>query len=1829
MSLASPSYFAFLCSIGYDVSKVNELVKRVLCYGQLTARIALLEAYLCSGWAISEFSNDRLLLNTAFSNLCTEEQNIKVHAEYIFTVFDKLCTRIGAKDRICGTVLKFDNLAFNCRSCETKRQGFLCRNCFEHGGHFLHDYRYLQMDDYTICSCGDREKFNANFSCFLHSRKNEAHRLSSKELEMIMVTMKPILVELAEVIIINLRIMNMLNLNERQKSEIRSLQQSAVFRYVQKFGESTMPLWLGSSLASTIICLMLNRKIEDIACNRIRDHSLEVCKIEGLPELKPFKCENILSELIYWSCRTGFPENLSHLLVGWYLLAQRILRQTLDEKAVNNKALFSFILFSNISIIKEKEMLIDLFNVILYSCKECFIECENCLVPATVRYDGRSLFTKPLQMVLNPSCSQMLLLSKTFKELRCVLGDSNATEIFIGQKNFFAMWVDILVHLQGMIYTGGFKKLDDSLPNTISVAERLAWKTSFHLNDEVVVSILKTLRVDALSIQPSPIKTLLESIYYNLKIKQIISALAQVLKGIDHWCKQAGFNCNLMDFENENVGIANDALDFSLTFHLPLHRLLSNLIFVLKEHFKLSLSQIFDELKVDIHLLERILAHPVQLQCAVSEEPFNPAIKWNCSKYTRSKSPDISAPIDQDRFLIRAICSRLPTENLILTFFRRFKLLYDYLQNPEFLVRSINNGTFGDTKFSSPNHYNNVRSFMTLIAQLTTCPVSLNPYNLNEHEKEVTTALYIGDKTFSEIEDFLPTYSRCSKQCRQNLRNTLEKVADYMPPTVNTTVAINGFYKLKNRDSFDALFTLYRTARNPLDYSKAILNYTKWISDMIPDLPDHTRKNIWLPDLPVHNDHCNKLVNSRYLHQLIFLILRAYPKCSQGHENVLYLLINLLRIALKTRDKYSIREKALEDLYCVYENDDVLTNVLQRVKDSDFQGTMSLGGPCTESSPCEHCKPFSEDYIYDCFEEDDPLFNSPMVEKSTQTCLIIESQPQKVSVYGSETSIFCLLVELLATASAKKIDEALMDLSDQDRVKTLILNENPIEIRPGLQVWTEISHLCDLIRLVLQLSGNEDYLYDCLNTIPSAISVIEKSSTSNELKKEKLVSAEDSILGQFLKNKCTFDETQCCVICQGYKDDKPFGILSYKQKTDLASRQYLNLTTDGKNTEIVNLNELHKEFEIRLIDFALASHVDLQTPSKTSQKLEEILHSSQEIQPTFHTSTLNKESDSAQLENLLGTSSQRFVLPIRTIFDLYPLSECFGDDDQSETTVTESEDFVGIPVIDDSFPSSYFLSSNQSSFPVGEAGKKDERLKSSPVNKQHVDDLIDDDCTIAKPVSFFVDLTNCDFSDYLHFQSCGHHVHLECSYRFLSEGLCCPMCGRRCNTVVPNASMTDSSDVADIFIEENVKGNDDYTKGVNLAGFIRNQLESDLLQDFNSESRRCLIFLGNLFYLFRKTSNLAKEHFTYLIHSLYAIESKVDEVSPFMPIIFYDPLILIINLVILSDENPLDAFQKHVGSIYELGLVQSLVAIALSEYDLKNDKSYTIRQFLKELQSNLKMCGFVERKNKIYNTISKDHILALQFKIVAGLAYLKFSLLGDNWNQMTEKYISIILNDNQCSHEAFETLCKFIGLNVNGSITVSALNAKCWFWINQISAKKCDESVLKILSVATTFQGLAARSLLKPKIAQLPRTLDMLHLNVAQFKCPQCEHMPFSDHLKWNRNVTRLCLVCSVPFVSVDQPSKIFCCNQMKKTSLNHANKVCCAHLGIEMNVRNSAVSISTLEGASKNLGALYIDINGEADYAFTRQVALYLNKERFKFLQSEWIKLRLNPSIK
>lgn len=360
--------------------------------------------------------------------------------------------------------------------------------------------------------------------------------------------------------------------------------------------------------------------------------------------------------------------------------------------------------------------------------------------------------------------------------------------------------------------------------------------------------------------------------------------MAQALSQLEVWFK-------LIELDVNEVG------NRVCSFHLPLHRYFATFLQHAAVAHKVPVKVMLPIERPE--LMKSLIAHPLQtLTCynhiMAGDWAYNGlSIKTQALNYTQAHF--CNSTIDADIFLIQMVAAHLPSDDMI-----------DYLSNIYQLKALLNKYILNMDGASVMERTEiKIENAFTLIASLATHRVYLDMKEEETARLEIVTLLSTSDKTHSQVRDQLPY--KPGLIANAELIQILNEVAEYKPPEA---VEISGnltqgcFYPKESiwLKEYDPLMVLTRYAFRK-DFQSSLQRFASvarqsnlyshsslpWPPFRIPEPLD--------PDTGLANP--TGLLNSRYLHALIFMVLdKAAKPLIDVSQHLLSIVIYLLEMAL-------------------------------------------------------------------------------------------------------------------------------------------------------------------------------------------------------------------------------------------------------------------------------------------------------------------------------------------------------------------------------------------------------------------------------------------------------------------------------------------------------------------------------------------------------------------------------------------------------------------------------------------------------------------------------------------------------------------------------------------------------------------------------------------------------------------------------------------------------------------------------------------------------------------------------------------------------------------
>ena len=595
------------------------------------------------------------------------------------------------------------------------------------------------------------------------------------------------------------------------------------------------------------------------------EYQNEICN----PEYK-----NILNEFLFWCVFYEFPQNLVKFLLNLFV--------DHEYKAEFTRAFLSHYLSISTKSIRKNEILnVSLISVQLFSNESITIKALNkyCLLPIllstiynVINQPGLlipSIFSKDLNkphlcVDLNNSLIHQCLYWTPTVDLIQSLTHKTIAISFLKNFKIFTTWLQLLGYFQAININQ--RKLDDHVEY-----ELLTYQTSFQTELEFCSPIIW-------SFLPHFIKndenTLL--ILNSLELIEIV-----LFKWLD-----------LIEL--------ND-LKHKLTFHLPLHRFYSIFLFncLFIQNVKLSNLLVYDD-----YNLIKLLAFPLQAQIGCFEIKSNLWLR-NGQEMQEQVMMYIQYYLnDPDIFLLQLVLSKFKDNDLLM------KILLD----------RFNLNTFFTNESKSTLEM--LKSFFVFIAQLICIEPNLFTESRNSSRLEIISILCVDDRSFSEIKECLPDYSKIKKS-KCDIEDIINEISIFKQPTfeLNSKDLKQGYYVPKDFiwfNEYNPLHLLLRSVGSHGRFEKSFERFCDFVKTK-----NLIKTNIWPPfRMPKYEKNTTdydlmilklNILKTKCLHTFIFQLLYRHFCEENLPDEVFSLIIYILELFI-----YGVRNITYEKILIVF-----------------------------------------------------------------------------------------------------------------------------------------------------------------------------------------------------------------------------------------------------------------------------------------------------------------------------------------------------------------------------------------------------------------------------------------------------------------------------------------------------------------------------------------------------------------------------------------------------------------------------------------------------------------------------------------------------------------------------------------------------------------------------------------------------------------------------------------------------------------------------------------------------------------------------------------------
>lgn len=569
--------------------------------------------------------------------------------------------------------------------------------------------------------------------------------------------------------------------------------------------------------------------------------------------------KNILNEILFWCVVYEFPKSLVKFLLNLFadheykaeftkvFLTQylNISVQSLRNSEIINISLITVQLFSNQLITTKALEQYCLLPILLSTIYNVLTEPDT-LIPCALCKNSR---TPHLVANLNSLVIQKCLYWSASTDLVQALAHKTVAISLLNDSNLFNLLLNLLGYFQA-------SNVNERRIDTHVEYELTSYYNSFQTELEFCSSTVWSLMA-------------------HLKNKGEKTVLLNCIKMIEislfKWL-------DIVDVPNMD----------QLTFQLPLQRFYSILLHtsVFRQDVNIDELLVFDETN-----LIKLLSYPLQAQIGSFEINANIWI-LNGEEMQEQVMMYIQYYLnDPDLFLLQLILCKFKNHDLLM------KILFE-----RFHVNDCFKKT-GDIK----KQQEMLKYFFIFLAQLICIEPNLQADSRSLARMEIMNVLCVGNRSYSEIKECIPEYSKLKKS-KNEIEETINEIADFKQPSfeLNSKDLKQGYYVLKDSvwlNQYDPLHLMFRTVGSYGRFQKSFERYIDLIK-----VKNLGNSNIWPPfRVPKYEKNTISfdllffklnILQTRALHTLVFKLIYQHFYEQEWPEEIFSIIIYILELNL-------------------------------------------------------------------------------------------------------------------------------------------------------------------------------------------------------------------------------------------------------------------------------------------------------------------------------------------------------------------------------------------------------------------------------------------------------------------------------------------------------------------------------------------------------------------------------------------------------------------------------------------------------------------------------------------------------------------------------------------------------------------------------------------------------------------------------------------------------------------------------------------------------------------------------------------------------------------
>ncbi|XP_041366438.1 E3 ubiquitin-protein ligase UBR3-like [Gigantopelta aegis] len=796
----------------------------------------------------------------------------------------------------CGLVWTANFVAYRCRTCGVSPCMSLCSDCFQAGNHEGHDFNMFRSQAGGACDCGDVSVMNPSGFCRRHGPDRQHH----------MVHPPGDIMANAEAMMPQIFLRLLYHLRDNCKPEMRNsyvvtmMDAEQYMGFIQGLSDmgAAMRNVMASMLTNTGIYKKLTQDRPGDYCKTSQENYTSALqsmpypdsfeKHQDKPGLQQALChETFVEELVFWTVKYEFPQKMVTLLlsllphdgykncftkafVQHYSRISIVLVNALDRVTVANRVVHvSVQLFSNEALATK---MADEYNLLYTLVLSLTNMIENIRVGSALEE------TDPMQVNNFHSvadCSHDVMKSHCYwpiiSDFINMLSHRKIALRFLKDEELVTRWMDLLAYLQGM-----------------NLNQRVLTQHVEFESDTYYAAFSAELEISA-----SPMWSLLSHCSGQENSYHILRMIAAAQIALQDWF--TAINCKNNMKPNP----------YQLTFHLPLHRYLAAFMMTAVKNLDIKLTDILPE---DV-ALKKIMIHVLQIQVSLAQIYagmwVRNGIQIKGQAMTYVQCHFCYSMADADLYLLQVCGSQLDPDYFVKTILERFHLLnwLSFSSKPSHLSIHL-----------EPSHETAMlEGALALLSTLLGIRTYLGIGDKELVRLEMASLLCMGDRQHSQLQDLMPEKSGVSGHGKEYFESTLKELADYKAPVFEAGGGMQqGTYVPKAflwDTEYDPIHVSLR-AIYKRDQQAALDRYTEHIRQT----GKYQKKTSpWPPfKIPGHVNSSYKglykILNCRTIQAFLFTILyKAVHKELNLPDSVLYYTIHLLDLSLHFSPSHSTK----------------------------------------------------------------------------------------------------------------------------------------------------------------------------------------------------------------------------------------------------------------------------------------------------------------------------------------------------------------------------------------------------------------------------------------------------------------------------------------------------------------------------------------------------------------------------------------------------------------------------------------------------------------------------------------------------------------------------------------------------------------------------------------------------------------------------------------------------------------------------------------------------------------------------------------------------------